>query len=410
MAFKFSKTPPNKKTHGEFLADVENKYGVNHEYRFLTNYKGTDYDIKIKHNKCEHEWETTPNRFLNPKNKEGEPCPVCRKEKEELRKSIEENSIVKDEIKNTLGNEYELLGEYIDKDTPIKIKHNTQNCGHEYSILISNLSDKNKSTCLICTIQEKAMDFIRNVYNLEGHDYAVICEFNGNDVGFKVRHNKCGSEFETTSEKFINEGKRCVNPRCKKGTNKYNFRDKVFDKYGDEFLVIDDYIDSNTEIQIKHNIEDCGRTYYRVPKHFLSGKGVCPFCRKNSKNEAKITDILNSKNIKFKRQFTFDGCTDNSLLRFDFAILNNFNNVKYLIEYDGQQHFKPVDFANKGEDWAKEQFEITKKRDQIKNDYCKDNDILLYRIPYWKKDNIEEILNKLIHNEHVEIDDRFLVK
>ena len=36
----------------------------------------------------------------------------------------------------------------------------------------------------------------------------------------------------------------------------------------------------------------------------------------------------------------------------------------------------------------------TKCRDEIKTQYCKENNIKLIRIPYWEFDNIEEILNR----------------
>ena len=36
----------------------------------------------------------------------------------------------------------------------------------------------------------------------------------------------------------------------------------------------------------------------------------------------------------------------------------------------------------------------TQRNDNIKNQYCKDNNIKLVRIPYWEFDNIENILEK----------------
>lgn len=68
-----------------------------------------------------------------------------------------------------------------------------------------------------------------------------------------------------------------------------------------------------------------------------------------------------------------------------------------LIEYDGEQHFKPVDFASKGLEWATKIFEYNQIKDKIKNDYCKDNNIRLIRIPYWDFDNIETILASEIY-------------
>lgn len=68
-----------------------------------------------------------------------------------------------------------------------------------------------------------------------------------------------------------------------------------------------------------------------------------------------------------------------------------------VIEYDGEQHFAPVDFANKGLLWAKGIFQQTVRHDNIKNNYCLTNGINLLRIPYFDFDNIEDILtNHLI--------------
>lgn len=56
-----------------------------------------------------------------------------------------------------------------------------------------------------------------------------------------------------------------------------------------------------------------------------------------SKGEEKIKKILEENNIKFKQQYKFNNCifpdTKYPAI-FDFYVEN-----KYLIEYDGEQHF-----------------------------------------------------------------------
>ncbi|WP_143767967.1 MULTISPECIES: hypothetical protein [Paenibacillus] len=79
-------------------------------------------------------------------------------------------------------------------------------------------------------------------------------------------------------------------------------------------------------------------------------------------------------------------------LRFDFSI--RILDRTILIEYDGEQHFHPVDFAGKGELWALEQFHETQRRDRIKDDYCRANGIDLIRIRYDQFDEIETILER----------------
>ena len=59
--------------------------------------------------------------------------------------------------------------------------------------------------------------------------------------------------------------------------------------------------------------------------------------------------------------------------KFDFYIEN-----KYLIEYDGETHFKENLHG-----WHNlEQLQAQQERDTIKNDWCEKNNILLIRIPY----------------------------
>lgn len=60
--------------------------------------------------------------------------------------------------------------------------------------------------------------------------------------------------------------------------------------------------------------------------------------------------------------------------RFDFYIDN-----LYLLEYDGEQHFKESSLFG-----GKEEFEKRKEYDKYKNSWCEENGIPLIRIPYNK--------------------------
>ena len=86
---------------------------------------------------------------------------------------------------------------------------------------------------------------------------------------------------------------------------------------------------------------------------------------------------MSKNNIPFQTQKTFETCKyDNGYYAyFDFYVDN-----KYLIEYDGIQHFEAKD-----EGWnTKENLIKTQLRDQFKNQWCEKNKIPLIRIPYWK--------------------------
>lgn len=124
----------------------------------------------------------------------------------------------------------------------------------------------------------------------------------------------------------------------------------------------------------------------------------CPFCNM-SKGEIKIKDFLIKNNINNMEQFKFNDCKGMSRrLPFDFAIFDNKNKLMCLVEYDGEQHFQPIRFGGKSQQSAEKEFQKRIKNDNIKNTYCKNNEIKLIRIPYWDFSNLEDILQKELSN------------
>jgi very-short-patch-repair endonuclease len=76
-----------------------------------------------------------------------------------------------------------------------------------------------------------------------------------------------------------------------------------------------------------------------------------------------------------------------SKLKFDFYI----ESLNLCIEYDGIQHFEAIEHFGGEEALLK-----TKERDEIKNNYCFNNNINLLRIPYWEFHNIEKLIQEKI--------------
>ena len=123
----------------------------------------------------------------------------------------------------------------------------------------------------------------------------------------------------------------------------------------------------------------CGREYEAIGQTLEKTVGCG--CQK-SIGEFNIIQILQQNNIKYYKEY----CFPNSLLRFDFALLDKDNNIYRLIEFDGEQHYKQ-NIKNSG--WnTYEKYQYTLKNDLKKNQIAKDNNIPLVRIPYWERDNI----------------------
>lgn len=124
----------------------------------------------------------------------------------------------------------------------------------------------------------------------------------------------------------------------------------------------------------------------------------CPYCFdtkkfKFSKGEKEVKRVLQSLNIAFLPQYTFQDCKDKNILPFDFYLLD----LNKCIEYDGQHHFYPVPFNGISSEDAQNNHLTTIKHDKIKNEYCKNNNIELLRIPYYDFKNIEVIVRDFLN-------------
>lgn len=142
-----------------------------------------------------------------------------------------------------------------------------------------------------------------------------------------------------------------------------------------------EYKNAHSKVKIqcrKHGI------FQQVPLSHLRGDG-CPTCGE-SKGEKTIEKYLANNNIYFEFQKTFEKCFHKQKLKFDFYLPKH----NMCIEYDGEQHFRAVEWFG-----GEKEFILLQKKDKIKDNYCKENNIYLLRIKY--SDNIIDILNKIIN-------------
>ena len=122
-----------------------------------------------------------------------------------------------------------------------------------------------------------------------------------------------------------------------------------------------------------------GEFVQRAGAH-IKGHG-CNIC-KESKGEIRIAKYLAENKIPSSREKVFDGCKNERFLPFDFYLYDK----NLIIEFDGRQHFEPVQRFG-----GEEGLEKTKINDNIKNQYCIDNDIKLIRVSY--RECIEKVLD-----------------
>ncbi|MCM3252431.1 hypothetical protein [Priestia aryabhattai] len=349
---------------------------VGDEYAVLGKYSTCETKIKLKHNKCEHEYSATPSKFLN-----GRRCPKCAGKHKRTH-----DEFVK-EVYDLVGDEYEIIGEFVDTTTKIEIRHNT--CGSTYLGLPKVFIRGNR--CPICfgSPRKTQEEFEEDIFKLVGNEYRVIGEYKNTHTKFRMKHNECSFEYEVTPRNFL-KGHRC--PKCF-GTPKKTidqFKKEIYNLVGDEYEVIGEYVNTNTKIDMKHN--ECGNVYPVIPFTFLKGSR-CPKCIE-SRGEKKINEFFKENSIFASSQYRFNDCRNAAPLPFDFAVIED-GNVKVLIEYDGEGHFKPFRYS-KDEEVMLKKLKHGQKNDQIKNNYCIKNRIPLIRIPYWEYENVTQILHQVL--------------
>lgn len=359
-----------RKTNAQFKQEVFDLVGD--EYTFLDSYVNARTKLRVKHNKCGHVYAVIPNNFL--KGTRCLYCAVSAKTKTDVQ--------FKQEVFDLVGNEYIFLDSYINTHTRLRVKHNK--CGHTYKVEPASFLQGRR--CPYCAGLTKKTDnqFKQEVFDLVGNEYTFLDNYVNNMTKIKVRHNKCNSVYKVQPDAFIH-GSRC--PYCYGNAKPTDakFKKKIHDLVGNEYVFLDAYVNSKTKLKVKHN--KCGHIYKVQPNSFLNGSR-CPYCN-SPKGELIISKILNSLNINYEAQKTFDDLRDNNLLSYDFFIPSQ----NILIEYQGRQHYDPVDYFG-----GVSQFKLQQKHDKMKASYARDNNYTLIAVPY-TEDTFSKIKKYLLKHE-----------
>lgn len=122
----------------------------------------------------------------------------------------------------------------------------------------------------------------------------------------------------------------------------------------------------------------CKKCWSPIISGIVNGKTGCPRC-KISKGELVCVNYLSSNNIYFEEQFKIP-----ELGRKRFDLMIEYNDLKYVIEFDGIQHFKFVEHFHKSVSVfvERQDVDILKTITAVKHEYN------VIRIDYKQIDNI----------------------
>lgn len=282
----------------------------------------------------------------------------------------------------------QILSPYINAHS--RVKCHCADCGHEWAPFAGNLSGghgcpecKHRNARELFSMGQN--EFVRRVALLNPN-IQILGTYVNNTTKIHVKCLIDGYEWDPFPSALL-KGHGC--PRCAK-QERYTTSEfkKKLRRISPHIEVIGEYINNKTPIQCR--CAEDGNVWWANPSRLLQGCG-CPVCNK-SHGESLIGVWLKQHNIVHIFQKYFDDCKDINTLPFDYYCPE----LKCAIEFDGIQHFEPVRFGGVTFDEAQRKFEITKRHDTIKNNYCLQHFIKLIRIPYTEIDQIDTYLSELL--------------
>ncbi len=352
-------------------------------------YKNTDTRVvcRCKIDGCN--WDATVTSLLHQKSG----CPKCAGV---VKYSIEERN----DILSKNDSKIKIIDEHYNKATKRTMCNCIcKECGHAFESNWANLNAGRgcpKCARKLITKEERQEILYKNGINAT--ILSVYSKHRGKAAITKSTYCKCKCNIDGHIWEGLwsnlNKGAGC--PKCA-GVVMFTLEDiqKFVDNNNMNIITLSKEIKGikgHTRSFVKCKCKKDGYVWWSQLNNLTELKG-CPVC--SGSNLEKITqEILSSKNIEYYREYRFDECRNKYPLPFDFY-LSSYNTV---IELDGEQHYKPIQFGGMSYDKAKKCHKERKINDEIKNKFCKDNKINLIRIPYYKIKDIENIIDKATTN------------
>ena len=242
-------------------------------------------------------------------------------------------------------------------------------------------------------------EIIQERIDKKGLNIKIIGDFLGIHEKTLFKCFDCGHEFLCTPNNLVKTGKSQKCPNYAK--NKYgDYHRLTVDVLNKKLKNINNTFEVyNKNIKIKNQNDiiefkctECGHVHQYSVHYIIRNKVLCQSCQSkyNSKGENIIEQILIKNKIMYKHDSMIEKI-DGRNLRFDFIIYDDNNNIKFIIEFDGKQHFSDG-FTFGRKDVNKYNSQYYKKTDKLKDEYAKSNGIPLVRIRYNQINSIEQIL------------------
>lgn len=261
-------------------------------------------------------------------------------------------------------------------------------CKQHFVSLLKLVRLDKRQFCDECSVKKKEY----NIGDLLGPNknfiYLGEAGFNSsNKRKVKVKNINTGEIFDTVLTGIINGHTKYGPQECYKfsiknaaiSKTKYKVNNIIENPSGELFLYKEEYKEKDTRRGLFLNLQTGVYFYSSV---YNVAYGLCTGTKK-SIGEEKIEQSLNDLGISYMREKTFPDLRSpkGACLRYDFWIPK----LKTIIEYDGQQHYVPVEI------WGGiEHLQYLQQCDKIKDDYAREKGYKIIRVNYKDKNNINK--------------------
>lgn len=297
-----------------------------------------------------------------------------------------------------------ITNEYKTVDTKMEFKCR---CGQCFTTTFDKFRARNKRQCNSCGYKESAerqkpsYEKVKEFIEVQSQSGCklISTEYKNAHQKLKVQC-KCGEIYEVPWRHFKNSNQRQC-PECGikivANARRLPIEEVTTTIEQKDCKLLSEYQNIDSKIKIQCACGKIFHTSYGLFRDYDINK--CPDCRSEngaiSKGENKIRCWLNSNNISFVEQYTFPKLKGTNKLRYDFAILNDKEEVKLIIEFDGKQHFGIGNFTDDTDEMLVA-YQRVLESDYKKNQYCFMNSIPLLRIHYNNYPRINKILEKTL--------------
>ena len=275
-------------------------------------------------------------------------------------------------IEKTVGDEYTLLGTYKNNREKVKFKHNK--CGKTFMMAPRKFIEGHR--CPYCNkTRHKTIDEMRSSILARYPSMYLVDGYTDSTKPANFYHLDCCKMFSATPTEIL-RGKKCPYCSDKFKNASINFQDSLNNQFYGNILLTEAYKGNN--IKTEFCCTRCGKHFISKPDDLLKFN-ECPSCMDHIGRDM-IENFLRVAQIPYtKNEIIFAGC----IMQFDFFI----NERNLAIDYAGHAYYNDIQKINFVSS------DIQKKK--IKAEYCKANKIKHLIIPYWEKDNINQILYSL---------------